>query len=337
MPERRGNRVGNSSYERPLITFVLFAFNQAPFVREAIEGAFSQTYSPLEIILSDDGSADRTFEIMQEMAAGYPGPHTVHVRKNERNLGLAAHINAVLAEARGEIICWAAGDDISLPERVARLSEPMLRDASVVATHSSVTEIDLEGKVVGGRSHPRLRGDLTHLDVIEGWQGVVSQAHAFRRVVFDHFGPFQDALSNEGQVMAFREVSLGKVVYIPEPTVLYRVGSGVSTYSGDDWRKLKYDEPRKISLWHVTGLRQMLSDLDKIPEHARLEEKIVAEIAYWEALLSINAREKPALPALYRLLKHGRLDAKAVRAGLRVMIPDSIYRLYVRRRRHSLT
>lgn len=333
MPERRGDRVGNSSYERPLVTFALFAFNQQPFVRAAIEGAFSQTYGPLEIILSDDFSKDQTFGIMQEMAAAYTGPHAVRIRRNESNLGFAAHINAVLAEARGEIICWAAGDDISLPERVARLSEPMLRDASVVATHSSVTEIDLEGKVVGGRSHPRLRGDLTHLDVIEGWQGVVSQAHAFRRVVFDHFGPFQDALSNDGPVMAFREISLGKVVYIPEPTVLYRVGSGVSTYSGDDWRKLKYDEPRKISLWHVTALRQMLADLDKIPEHPHLGEKIVAELGYWEEILSINARKKPVLHALYRLLKRGRLDSKAVRAGLRVIIPDNIYRLYVQMRR----
>lgn len=48
--------------ECPLVTFALFTFNQQEYVRDAIEGAFSQTYEPLEIILSDNCSSDRTFE-----------------------------------------------------------------------------------------------------------------------------------------------------------------------------------------------------------------------------------------------------------------------------------
>ncbi|HUF60663.1 MAG TPA: glycosyltransferase, partial [Verrucomicrobiales bacterium] len=56
------------STERPLVSFLLLAYNQEQYIHEAVEGAFSQTYSPLEIILSDDCSTDRTFEIMREMA-----------------------------------------------------------------------------------------------------------------------------------------------------------------------------------------------------------------------------------------------------------------------------
>ena len=58
----------------PLISFVLLAYKQEKYIREAVEGAFAQTYSPLEIILSDDASPDGTFEIIQEMAAAYQGP-----------------------------------------------------------------------------------------------------------------------------------------------------------------------------------------------------------------------------------------------------------------------
>jgi hypothetical protein len=47
--------------ERPFVTFALFVYNQEKYIREAVEGAFSQTYEPLEIILSDDCSTDRTF------------------------------------------------------------------------------------------------------------------------------------------------------------------------------------------------------------------------------------------------------------------------------------
>ena len=40
---------------KPLISFILITYNQEDFVRDALDGAFNQTYSPLEIIITDDG------------------------------------------------------------------------------------------------------------------------------------------------------------------------------------------------------------------------------------------------------------------------------------------
>ena len=48
--------------EKPLVTFALFAYNQERFITEAVEAAFAQTYQPLEIIISDDGSSDKTYD-----------------------------------------------------------------------------------------------------------------------------------------------------------------------------------------------------------------------------------------------------------------------------------
>lgn len=107
--------------QRPLVTFALFAYNQEHFIRDAIRGALSQTYEPLEIILSDDCSSDRTFEIMQEMADAYEGPHRVRLNRSPENLGILGHLIDVGREARGSILVVAAGDDISKPERVAAL------------------------------------------------------------------------------------------------------------------------------------------------------------------------------------------------------------------------
>ena len=76
----------DNATDQPMVTFALFAYNQEKYIREAVKGAFSQTYEPLEIILSDDCSSDRTFEIMQEMAKAYQGPHRVVARTNRKNL-----------------------------------------------------------------------------------------------------------------------------------------------------------------------------------------------------------------------------------------------------------
>ena len=107
--------------DKPLLTFVVLAYNQERFIREAVEGALAQTYSPLEIILSDDCSPDQTFEIMQQMAAEYHGPHKIVLNRNETNQGIGGHVNRVMELTHGELIVMAAGDDISLPHRTQRL------------------------------------------------------------------------------------------------------------------------------------------------------------------------------------------------------------------------
>ncbi|WP_306120534.1 MULTISPECIES: glycosyltransferase [unclassified Roseitalea] len=121
-----GHRRLTETTDRPLVTFALFAYNQEQYIREAVEGAFAQTYEPLEIILSDDCSTDQTFEIMKELAAAYKGPHEVQVRRNEYNQGTLAHILTAAHLARGEFMLVASGDDISLSERTKTMAQAML-------------------------------------------------------------------------------------------------------------------------------------------------------------------------------------------------------------------
>jgi glycosyltransferase involved in cell wall biosynthesis len=113
--------------DRPLVTFAILAYNQEKFIREAVEGAFAQTYEPLEIILSDDCSSDRTYEIMQEMIAAYEGPHELRLRRSEVNNGTLAHFFNVVSKTQGTHLVVAAGDDISYPERTLKSIEEMAR------------------------------------------------------------------------------------------------------------------------------------------------------------------------------------------------------------------
>lgn len=138
--------------ERPLVTFALFAYNQEKYIREAVEGAFSQTYSPLEIILSDDCSSDRTFEIIEELARDYQGPSRVIVRKGASNKGLMQHIRSVAEISTGQFIVVAAGDDISLADRTSRLTELMLHQGSDFAA-SNYSKITEEGQLVEANLH----------------------------------------------------------------------------------------------------------------------------------------------------------------------------------------
>src|SRR3954469_5886970 len=142
------------NHGKPLLTFSIGAYNQEPFIRQAVAGAFAQTYSPLQIILSDDCSSDRTFEIMAEMAAAYRGPHEVVLNRNPKNRGLVAHVNRVVELMRGELLVVSAGDDISLPHRTTAVWEAWeATGRKAFSVHSQVIHID-ESYVPGSVETP---------------------------------------------------------------------------------------------------------------------------------------------------------------------------------------
>ena len=108
----------------PQVTFVLFAYNQDQFIHEAVSSALMQDYELLTIIISDDCSDDKTFEIIKSTVNSYVGPHKVILNRNEINLGrhgFCAHVNKVFELVEDDLIIIAAGDDISLPERTSVL------------------------------------------------------------------------------------------------------------------------------------------------------------------------------------------------------------------------
>lgn len=327
--------------DRPLVTFALLCYNQERYVIEAIRGAFAQTYEPLEILLSDDCSTDQTFQIIQEMAESYSGSHTVKIRRNSRNLGLAGHMNAIANSASGELIAWAGGDDISMPHRISVLCAPFLEDCNVIATHSSCIDIDVEGNPIIPPP-PDLSAQRTKLNF---WKmidevGIVTQTHMCRTIVFEKFGPLDTSLTNEGLAMTFRQLCLGRIMFINTPTIYYRIGSGVSTYQGRDVDQLTLGEPSKVSQWRASQFSQMVRDL----RHAGgiepdIERAIRRKAHYYTNLVAINS--KPfAIGALFELLVKNNLDVRALWAFVRRSSPKFVRALYVkfvvlRARRHA--
>lgn len=218
--------------DRPLVTFALFAYNQEAYIREAIEGAFAQTYEPLEIILSDDCSGDRTFEIMQEMAAAYAGPHKVKVRRSEKNAGFGSHIKSVVAEAQSDWIVVAAGDDISFPERTSTLSRCWSDgSADSLMVHSAWLRIAANGTTIGIEQNQHLDA-LRNLErTITERAFVVGATAAWNRRLFSDFPEIADDLMLEDQVLQGRTLILGKTIsYCDVPLIKYRLAGVTSEY-----------------------------------------------------------------------------------------------------------
>ena len=119
--------VAFSADKCPLVTFVLLTYNQERWVKIAIESVLAQDYTNLEIIISDDCSSDRTFDIIEETVRSYRGPHRVVARQTVKNCGSLLHVADVAKTARGELLVLAAGDDVSKINRVTVLQEAWKR------------------------------------------------------------------------------------------------------------------------------------------------------------------------------------------------------------------
>lgn len=207
--------------ERPLVTFALFAYNQEKYIREAVEGAFAQTYEPLEIILSDDCSSDKTFEIILSLVELYQGPHSVKAIKTDSNKGIFSHFLSVVNKSHGDLIVVAAGDDISEPNRVTSLFDAWRLTGSwaLMSRFSRINEvgkIESENCMVEMQSH-KIREyfiDGSAMQLIHGATAAYDR-RAFGLLKHDHEG-----VMTEDGVMSFLLHSYGKRVSLVEQSLV---------------------------------------------------------------------------------------------------------------------
>ena len=99
----------------PKVSVVMPAYNAEKYIGEAIESILNQTYTDFEFIIINDGSTDRTKEIILE----YDDPRIV-LLENEKNSGIVVTLNKGLDAAKGEYIARMDADDISLCNRIER-------------------------------------------------------------------------------------------------------------------------------------------------------------------------------------------------------------------------
>jgi glycosyltransferase involved in cell wall biosynthesis len=251
--------------DRPLVTFALFAYNQEGFIREAVEGTFAQTYSPLEIILSDDCSTDGTFKIMKEMGAAYTGPHQLILNRNEANQGIGGHINTVMKLAGGGLIVVGAGDDISNPQRVGMIvNEYLLSARKYVAIYSALTTIDDQSKEI--QSERWQKGETADVvKMVAGRSGIYGCSAAYSADLFKSFGVIDPDVLHEDMVLPFRAAICGEIRFMRSRLVKYRLhGANQWNRNNRPFSKKEYLHRLAKYLPDETGVaRQRIADLER--------------------------------------------------------------------------
>lgn len=125
---------------RPTVSIALATYNGADYLSEQLGSFLTQTVSPTELVVCDDGSTDRTLEILDGFARA--APFQVLVHRNERRLGYGHNFAKALGLCRGDIIFLSDQDDVWYPEKIASILKIAAENptAQVILNDAALTD-----------------------------------------------------------------------------------------------------------------------------------------------------------------------------------------------------
>ncbi|MDY6936874.1 MAG: glycosyltransferase [Cyanobacteriota bacterium] len=204
----------------PLISVILPVYNGEKTVFETVESVLSQTFSDLELITIDDGSGDRTPDILTSITDprfkvfSYP------------NAGLAASRNRGIDRATGEYLAFIDADDLWTETKLEKQLEALQQNPNAAVAYSWTNCIDEWGNLVRPGSHQTYNGDifdrLLLCNLLEHGSNPL-----VRREAIENVGKYDESLpAAQDWDFYLRLAAKYEFVCVPEAQILYRLSSG---------------------------------------------------------------------------------------------------------------
>lgn len=139
---------------KPLISILTPVYNQEKFIGETIESVINQTYQNWEMLVVDDCSTDSSWEVIKKFTQK---DERIKIFRNEENIGLIKNWEFLIDQSRGEYIAFLEGDDVFLPENLARKIEILEKFPEVRMVYSNFSVVDDSGKIIIKNYHDKLK------------------------------------------------------------------------------------------------------------------------------------------------------------------------------------
>jgi glycosyltransferase involved in cell wall biosynthesis len=250
---------------KPLISTIIPSYNSARFVLQAVQSALEQTYSPVEVIVVDDGSTDDT---RNRLASLKDCIHYVY----QSNGGVAKARNRGISEAQGELIAFLDADDQWLPAKLQKQWECLQVNPNVCLVHTDLYRLyeSSGARVYKYRDRKRFSG-YCYSEFFWG-NAVMTSTVLVTRSCLEEIGRFDEEIrdpSTEDLDLWLRIARHFPLAYIDEPLLLYREHA---TNGSHNQRKMLENEYYVLAnalradpaLWRALGrgrLRRRMSEL----------------------------------------------------------------------------
>ena len=197
------------------ISVIMSVYNGEKYLREAIDSILNQTFKDFEFIIINDGSIDKSLEIIQS----YNDDRIKIV--NQGNTGLAKALNNGIAISKSDFIARMDADDIAYPERIQKQYEFLLGNPDYIIVGSNAKIIDKAGYFVRdsnlSTTDEEMKGMLPSTPFIH-------PSVMFRKNIFYKAGQYPEYMLKAQDVVLFNSMTkYGKFANIPEHLMQYRI------------------------------------------------------------------------------------------------------------------
>ena len=240
----------------PLVSVLIPAYNAASTLLRALESVWIQDYSPLEIIVVNDGSKDNTAEV----AANY-ADRGVRLIDLQKNLGECGAMNVGIAQAKGEFIAFLDADDEWCAGKLSKQMALIAHDPNMVFATCGGQFVDPDGKVTR-----TFMADGPPCEGKDAWRELLSYSFhgkpcvVARRSTILEVNGFDEKLTIAGdQDMWIRLAARGTVGFVPEVLIIVHETAGSLM---DRHARREADFTLPMIERHIAALRSRLTDDD---------------------------------------------------------------------------
>jgi len=214
------------------VSVIIPTYNAEKFISETIASVMTQTYPDWEIIAVDDGSIDRTPEILRKYAEKFPQKIRVIVQKNS---GVSVARNTGIAASKGEYLAFLDHDDLWLPEKLERQVDLLDANKELGLVYSDSYIIDEKGELKGTFIHSIMSKNIIRCEKFRG--NIFNELFCVdfiplltvvvRKEVLKRVGNFDPKYKiSEDYDLFLKIAQIYPVDFIDQPLAKYRMHSG---------------------------------------------------------------------------------------------------------------
>lgn len=200
----------------PVISVIMSVYNGEKYLREAINSVLSQDFSDFEFIIIDDGSTDKSLEIIRSFS-----DKRIRIITRE-NRGLIFSLNEAISLAQGKYLVRMDADDICLPNRFS-IQLKAFDDSKIALVGSWATKINNSGEEIGLMSYPPLEYKKIKRFFIKH-NPFIHSSVIIKKEVFDKVGVYNSKFKHaEDYELWSRILSKFEAINISQPLIKYRI------------------------------------------------------------------------------------------------------------------
>lgn len=170
----------------PKVSIVMPTYNQDRYLGEALDSIRAQSYPDFELIIVDDGSNDRTPDILEDYCREFPFRHF-----RQENAGQQRALNRAFAIASGEYWTWTSSDNNLRPDMLEVLVHELDRDPGVGLVYSDWANIDTAGAL----THRVSSIEFDRLMLLR--ENIVHCSFLYRRTCAEQTGPYDEHIGTK--------------------------------------------------------------------------------------------------------------------------------------------